>query len=653
MPDWSYHSLFKPILFRMAPERARDLTIASMRFMGTIPGGQFLLDIMADEMPHPALAVDAMGIKFSSRVALGAGLNVKGNSLHAFERFGFGFLELGPVTVSENCSGVVTRDWQAQTLTYSDAAINPGLDAFLASLPRRPPRLPVFVRVAHLARTPSQTAENEIETIVNRLPKWIAAIVVDSRWSLPEWETSALNTYMERVRNLAGEHSLKVLLSLPPDSPEDVCRRLVTTATDNSFDGITVAGGTNNGDQRICGVATRDAGLLCVKRIRDSAPNVVLVASGGIIEPADAEMYFDAGANFVQVHSGFVFSGPGLPKRINELMTRPPFIQQSSITSPSAQTSQYSISAVLRSGWLGFAFIGAGLIVTCSSAITVGLTSVILPYDEQYLGMTREAMMTMNKNLLPFMSHDRVTYAGSAISCGMLFMALAYFGARQGQQWAYRASLAGNTFGFLSFLLFLGFHYLDPLHALSTFILLPFLIWAMAVPPRFRPIRASNRYNSEAWRTGLIGQQLFVGIGLGLVLAGITICKVGTSTVFVPEDLMFMHTTAHDLLSHNEHLLPAIAHDRAGFGGSLVTCGLAVLLTALQGFRQGEGWVWWMLLLSGLPGFVSTLAIHFFIGYTNSWHLLPAYIASVMFVGGLCLCYRYLCIEQGPPASTS
>ncbi|MGC5220769.1 hypothetical protein, partial [Escherichia coli] len=83
-----------------------------------------------------------------------------------------------------------------------------------------------------------------------------------------------------------------------------------------------------------------------------------------------------------------------------------------------------------------------------------------------------------------------------------------------------------------------------------------------------------------------------------------------------------MHTTAQELLCHNAHLLPAIAHDRAGFGATLVTAGIAVLGIALHGFRQGQGWVWWMLLISGLPGFVSTLAIHACIGYMSFVHLL-------------------------------
>jgi hypothetical protein len=246
------------------------------------------------------------------------------------------------------------------------------------------------------------------------------------------------------------------------------------------------------------------------------------------------------------------------------------------------------------------------------------------------------------------MSHDRITYAGAGISCGILYLCLAFFGARAGQRWAYVASRNGCAVGFISFLLFLGFHYLDPLHALATMLLLPFFVWAIAKPPRFGAMRSSNRFNTPAWKNALIGQFWFVCIGTGLVLAGLAICHVGTTTVFVHEDLMFMHTTAETLLAHNSHLLPAIAHDRAGFGGSLVSAGIAVLLTALHGFRQGEGWVWWMLFIGGLPGFLATMCIHFAIGYTNVWHLLPAYIACAMFVAALCFSYRYLCVEPGP-----
>jgi len=142
------------------------------------------------------------------------------------------------------------------------------------------------------------------------------------------------------------------------------------------------------------------------------------VASGDIIEPAGAIQFFQAGADIVQLYSGPIYSGPSLPKRINELHAYAsdldarsrPSADAGQSSPPKTYSSPDTVGAILKTGgWLGFACLGAGMLVTCSSAITVGLTSVILPYDEKFLAMTRETMAHLNSNLLPFMPHDRVT----------------------------------------------------------------------------------------------------------------------------------------------------------------------------------------------------------------------------------------------------
>jgi dihydroorotate dehydrogenase len=668
MPDWSYHTLFKPLLFRLPAATARKITLGAVSTLGNVPGGLALIDFMGHMAPSASLAYEALGMTLPGRVGLAAGLCTNIGSVKAFQRFGFGFLEAGPVTVNAINDEQLQLNFKQESITCRDAPSNAGIVNFVKNiLPNKPTALPVFVRTAHSHGTSIDTAKFELSEMAKQLPAWISALVLDGRWCLPEWDNDQLRSYLSHACALKD----RVLLALPPAfQNEDTFSRLIDIAASTSICGISITGGISEPDtgQRVFGRPAYTEALAAVARVRQQLPSMFIVAGEGIIEPADALAMLEAGANVVTLYSGLVFSGPGLPKRINELVSAVSF--NSSVTEKRApawtiqpagsrhyqgihldeKPSIYSVSSVLQAGWIGFAAIGIGLLITGSSAITVGLTTVILPYDEKYLGMTRDAMISLNSKLLPFLSHDRVTYAGAGMSCGLLFAALSYFGARTGQHWAYIAARNANAFGFLSFLLFLGFHYLDPLHALATLIMLPLFFWGVLKPPVMRAMRSGNLHNSPAWYAGLQGQLLFVSIGAGLMLAGITICKVGTSTVFVKEDLMFMCTTADHLLAHNDHLLPAIAHDRAGFGGALVTAGIAVLLTSLHGFRQGEGWVWWMLLISGLPGFVSTLAIHYAIGYTNWFHLLPAYIASVMFAAGLCLSYRYLCVERGTEA---
>ena len=127
------------------------------------------------------------------------------------------------------------------------------------------------------------------------------------------------------------------------------------------------------------------------------------------------------------------------------------------------------------------------------------------------------------------------------------------------------------------------------------------------------------------------------------MMANETIATIGATTVFVPEDLDFMGTTAEALKSANPRLVPLVAHDRASFGGMLVATGLAVLLSALWGYRQGERWLWWTLLLAGTPAYAAAVGVHLAVGYTNLWHLAPALAGSAVYALGLLLSYPYLC----------
>lgn len=122
---------------------------------------------------------------------------------------------------------------------------------------------------------------------------------------------------------------------------------------------------------------------------------------------------------------------------------------------------------------------------------------------------------------------------------------------------------------------------------------------------------------------------------------------VGLTSVFVPTDLMFLDTSAERLRSANAQLLPFIAHDRAGFGGALTGAGLAVLLTALWGWRGGERWVWWSLLLGFVFGTAPALAIHFAVGYTHLEHLLPVYVLVLVAAAAFTLSRPYLTATLG------
>jgi hypothetical protein len=277
-------------------------------------------------------------------------------------------------------------------------------------------------------------------------------------------------------------------------------------------------------------------------------------------------------------------------------------------------------------------------------ALVIAVTRVVLPYDEQFAGLTRAQLHAVNDRLLPFLAHDRVSLAGTMIAIGVLYTGLAAFGMRRGLHWARVAVLASAFAGSATFFLFLGFGYFDPFHAFVTAVLFQFLLFALhSRSPEPHGLSRPELRNDRPWRLAQWGQLGLVAQACGFLGAGATISVVGVTEVFVPEDLEFMRTTADALRAASPHLVPLVAHDRASLGGMLLAAGVAFLLAALWGLRRGARWLWWTMLLASLPGYAAAIGVHFAVGYENPWHLAPAFAGLGLLAVSMGLLHPHLC----------
>lgn len=321
-----------------------------------------------------------------------------------------------------------------------------------------------------------------------------------------------------------------------------------------------------------------------------------------------------------------------LPKRIDDaLLSAPPGEEATSTPAP-------------ESCWFWTLLLGISMILGGLMALVIASTRTVLPYDETSTGLSRAQLASTNDKLLSFMAHDRVSLAGSMLAVGILYVSLSLFGVRRGRRWAQLTILTSAFTGFGSFFLFLGFGYFDPFHAFVTAMLFPILLLSLhsRLPPPVH-LEPPSLQEDRRWRRGLWGQLLLIGQGAVLLTAGLVISSIAITSVFVAEDLEFMHTTAADLAAASPHLLPLIAHDRASFGGMLLSVGWAVLLPALWGWREGSAWLWWTLFLAGTAGYAPAILVHLVVGYTSLWHLAPAFSGAAFFALGLVLSYPYLC----------
>lgn len=646
MPDWSYRTVFRPVLFRLPAETARDLCLGVMGTLVRLPLGPACIDLLGHMRPPERLARSFLGLLFATPIGLGAGIDPTAFALPALARFGFGFLTVGPITLEPYEGGsTIERRMQQQAIVYPDPPPNSGLAAVTGRLARMGSlSSPLVAQLTCSSETPPDKAGDECVRMVEALAPHVQLFALmtvtraaEAGWSAEQWREHVQGV-LEAGR--AATPPRPILLGVPPDLPDEEIERRIAPALEIGVAGVLLSGGVRVETGRMTGLPAREPTLRMVRCLRQRWDRgLFLLASGGVHEPAHALELFAAGADLVQIDSGLVYSGPGLPKRVNDVLLCTLPVEETT-AGPAAETS-----------WFWALLLGISMLVGGLLALAIASTRVVLPYDETFSGLSREQLAAANDRLLAFMAHDRVSLAGTMIAIGALYVPLSLFGIRRGLHWAQVAVLASAFAGFGSFFLFLGFGYLDPFHAFVTAILFQFLLLAlharMSAPAQ--QLLPSLR---EDWRLRLAlwGQLLMVVQGAVLLVAGLVIAFVGITSVFVKEDLEFMHTSADALAAVSPRLLPLIAHDRASFGGMLIAVGLAVLLPALWGWREGSAWLWWTLLLAGSAGYTAALAVHLAVGYTNVGHLLPAFAGFAFLLLGLALSYPHLCRPRRTPA---
>ena len=321
----SLASALMPLLARADPERAHRLAITALRL------GLAGRDAQPDD---PALAVEALGLRFRNPIGLAAGFDKDAMALRGLRRVGFGFIEAGSVTPRPQPGNPRPRVFR---LPEDGAVINryglnnQGIAAFvarLAALPRN--QVPVGANVG----INKEGADPERD-----LPALVAVVAPHADYVVIN--VSSPNT--PGLRDLQGEARLAgilaaiaarvpsrppLLVKVAPDLPEGGLEAIVETAAAHGVDGLIVSNTTVARPSSLRSRHAGEGGGLSGRPLRDASTRLVartfrlargrlvVVGCGGVASGADALDKIRAGASLVQLYTAFSLAGPGLVPRI-------------------------------------------------------------------------------------------------------------------------------------------------------------------------------------------------------------------------------------------------------------------------------------------------------------------------------------------------
>lgn len=297
---------------------------------------------------HPGPGKTLFGIHFPNPVGLAAGFDKNALLLPHWDAFGFGFVEIGTVTPRPQAGNPLPRLFRLpadQAIINRMGFNNDGLDAIVARL-RAHTRHRAIIggNIGKNKDTPNESAADDYRQCFEALYPYVDYFVVNV--SSPN--TPGLRELQEKEplsRLLAELQTLNsrlaqprpILLKIAPDLTDsqlddilDIVQAtgiagLVATNTTISRAGLRTSAAELEriGAGGLSGAPLRARATEVIRYLRTKAgPALPIIAVGGIMTPADAQARMDAGADLIQLYTGFVYGGPSLPKRICRQLAR-------------------------------------------------------------------------------------------------------------------------------------------------------------------------------------------------------------------------------------------------------------------------------------------------------------------------------------------
>ena len=337
-----YKQLLRPIVFKMDPEKAHYLTFDLMKLALGNAFGRFL-GKSALEYKHPKLKKQLFGLNFENPVGLAAGLDKDAKVFNELGALGFGFIEIGTLTPKPQPGNDKPRLFRL----LNDKAIinrmgfnNEGVDAAVIRLKNRKTKVIIGGNIGKNKVTPNEDAIKDYEYCFNALFDVVDYFVVNvSSPNTPNLrelqDKEPLTHLLNHLQNINNSKPKRkpLLLKIAPDLTNSQLDDIIDIVASTKIDGIVATNTTIAREPLTYPKAEIEAigmGGLSGKPLTKRSTEIIaylktksknafpVIGVGGIHSPEDAIEKIKAGADLIQLYTGFIYEGPALIKNINK-----------------------------------------------------------------------------------------------------------------------------------------------------------------------------------------------------------------------------------------------------------------------------------------------------------------------------------------------
>jgi dihydroorotate dehydrogenase len=351
-----YQSLLRPILFsglKADPEWLHNQSFRLLHWLDR-PAPDPATIWMRQQLQQTCCLIDPRlhqslgGISFANPIGLAAGFDKDGTASGMWSVFGFGFAELGTVTLHAQPGNPQPRLFRL----LADAAVlnrmgfnNQGAAAMVEQLAQRWQNLdsrypiPLGINLGKSKATPLELATEDYVHSFRLLKPWGNYFVVNvSSPNTPGLRSLQDKAQLEPILQALQQENTDgkpLLVKIAPDLEWDAIADVIALAQEHHLAGIIATNTTICRDglkthilEQTGKPVIEEAGGISGAPVRQRSTEVIrfiyqatqgrlpIIGVGGVFTAADAWEKITAGASLVQTYTGWIYEGPLMVKRV-------------------------------------------------------------------------------------------------------------------------------------------------------------------------------------------------------------------------------------------------------------------------------------------------------------------------------------------------